>query len=78
MLAAAGMLDARIGGESIPVFVPPYATANKTVHVPKSGPLDGNGRRSLYLKIRRNFYDPLLLVFDFPDRGKSVGKHRHP
>jgi len=74
MLAAAGMLDARIGGESIPVFVPPYATANKTVHVPKSGPLDGNGRRSLYLKIRRNFYDPLLLVFDFPDRGKSVGK----
>ena len=32
----------------------------------KSGPLDGDGRRSLYINVRRNFLTPMFLAFDFP------------
>ena len=74
ILAVAGSLDRSMHGPSVAGFVPPYATANKPTNVPKSGPLDGHGRRSVYLRVRRNFYDQMLLKFDFPDRGKSVGQ----
>jgi hypothetical protein len=33
---------------------------------PASGPLDGDGRRSLYIQVRRNFLPPLFLAFDYP------------
>lgn len=71
LLVVSESLDPRIGGESVDAFVPSYATANKPSNVPKSGPLDGDGRRAVYLKVRRNFPDPFLSKFDFPDRGKS-------
>ena len=38
------------------------------------GPLDGNGRRSLYLEVRRNFPNEFLLAFDFPRPAAPVGK----
>jgi len=38
------------------------------------GPLDGDGRRSLYLEVRRNFPNDFLLSFDFPRPVASVGK----
>jgi hypothetical protein len=31
-----------------------------------SGPLDGNGRRTIYLAVYRNFLNPFLLSFDTP------------
>src|SRR5262245_64560520 len=31
-----------------------------------SGPLDGAGRRSIYLNVRRNFLTPMFLAFDYP------------
>ena len=31
-----------------------------------SGPLDGNGRRSIYLEVRRNFLEPMMTTFDRP------------
>jgi hypothetical protein len=31
-----------------------------------SGPLDGDGRRSVYLSVYRNFLNPFLLAFDMP------------
>lgn len=31
-----------------------------------SGPLDGNGRRSVYLSVYRNFLNPFMLTFDMP------------
>ena len=74
MLYVAGVLDPTMRGPSVDCYVPPYATANKASNIPKSGPLDGDNRRSIYLKVRRLFYDPFLLTFDFPDRGKSIGR----
>ena len=72
MLAVAGALDRRIGGESIAPFVSPNATANKPIHIPKSGPVDADRRRSIYVRVRRNFVAPFLSVFDYPDQGSSV------
>jgi hypothetical protein len=74
MLYVAGVLDPAMHGPSVDCYVPPYATANKASNIPQSGPLDGDNRRSIYLKVRRLFYDPFLLTFDFPDRGKSIGR----
>ena len=74
LLSVAGSLDMTMFGPSMPAYVPPYATANKPSNIPKSGPLDGARRRSVYIEVRRNFHDPFLLTFDFPDRGKSIGR----
>ena len=40
----------------------------------KSGPLDGDGRRSVYVAIRRNFLPPFFQVFDFPDPATTLGR----
>ena len=32
----------------------------------KSGPIDGEGRRSIYLEVRRNFLEPMMTTFDRP------------
>lgn len=32
----------------------------------KSGPIDGDGRRSIYLEVRRNFLEPMMTTFDRP------------
>jgi hypothetical protein len=40
----------------------------------QSGPLDGNGRRSIYLNVRRNFLDPVLLAFDAPVPFSTMGR----
>jgi hypothetical protein len=39
-----------------------------------SGPLDGNGRRSLYIEVRRNFLAPMMLAFDTPIPFNAVGQ----
>lgn len=74
MLLVSGSLDPTLGGPSVDCFISPHATANKKSNIPLSGPLDGRNRRSIYLKVRTNFYDPFLASFDFPDRSKSVGQ----
>jgi hypothetical protein len=40
---------------------------------PGSGPLDGHGRRSIYLEVRRNFLSPWMLAFDAPIPFNTVG-----
>ena len=40
----------------------------------RSGPLDGDGRRSLYLNVRRNFLTPMLLAFDYPSPATTMGR----
>jgi hypothetical protein len=39
-----------------------------------SGPLDGNGRRSIYVAVRRNFLPPMMLAFDTPIPFSTVGR----
>jgi hypothetical protein len=40
----------------------------------RSGPLDGDGRRSLYLEVRRNFLEPMFLAFDYPVPFSTIGR----
>ena len=38
-----------------------------------SGPVDGQGRRSIYIKVCRNFLPAFLTAFDFPIPSTTVG-----
>ena len=74
MLAVSGSLVETRKGPSVDVYVPSYASGSKPSNIPRTGPLDGDNRRSLYIKVRRNYFDPFMKTFDFPDPGKSIGK----
>lgn len=40
----------------------------------QSGPLDGDGKRSIYLEVRRNFMSPMMLAFDTPQAAQTFGR----
>jgi hypothetical protein len=64
MLAVSGALNLKMYGEGVPVY---YAhDTGKTKGDRPKGPLNGDGRRSVYLEIRRNVTNPFLEVWDFP------------
>ncbi|MEZ5433107.1 MAG: DUF1553 domain-containing protein [Verrucomicrobiales bacterium] len=44
----------------------------------RSGPVDGEGRRSLYTEVRRNFLPPFLLAFDTPIPFNAMGRRAAP
>jgi hypothetical protein len=72
VLALSGRLDPTMFGPSVPPHLSAFMEGRGR---PKeSGPLDGDGRRSLYLDIRRNFLPPLLLAFDFPTPSSTRGR----
>ncbi len=71
MLAVSGRLDQRLYGPSVPVYLTAFQEGRGR---PPSGPLDGNGRRSLYLAVRRNFLSSMLLAFDTPIPFSTVGR----
>ncbi|MCC6586381.1 MAG: PSD1 domain-containing protein [Bryobacterales bacterium] len=71
MLAVSGQLDTKMYGASVPVYYS-HETGKTKDDRPK-GPLNGNGRRSVYLEIRRNATDPLLEVFDVPKPSTTRG-----
>jgi hypothetical protein len=70
ILAVSGSLDRTSYGPSVKVHVSEYQDGRGK---PPSGPLDGNGRRSIYLEVRRNFLTPLLLAFDYPLPTSTAG-----
>ena len=72
VLAASGRLDLAMSGPSVPVFLTDFMEGRGRPAL--SGPMDGSGRRSLYVELRRNFLDPLLLAFDFPTPFTTIGK----
>src|SRR5277367_5679675 len=72
ILAAAGQLDLTMYGESVPVYYAHDTGATKGDR-PK-GPLDGRGRRSIYLEVRRNATNPFLEVFDVYKPASTRGK----
>ncbi|MFN4258073.1 MAG: PSD1 and planctomycete cytochrome C domain-containing protein [Gemmataceae bacterium] len=71
LLAISGRLDRTLYGPSVNVHLTPFMQGRGR---PASGPLDGAGRRSLYLAVRRNFLSPLLLTFDFPVPFSTMGR----
>ena len=66
--------DARLAG-GVPVIVPP---AQRDDYSPVDGPLDGRGRRSLYLEVRRNHPSPFLFAFDQPKPAAPAGRRVAP
>jgi len=71
ILAVSGRLDRTLHGPSVPVHLTPFMQGRGR---PGSGPVDGAGRRSIYISIRRNFLSPMMLAFDTPSPATTVGK----
>ncbi|MBL9175902.1 MAG: DUF1553 domain-containing protein [Verrucomicrobiales bacterium] len=72
LLTVSGRLNPAVGGPPVPVYLNEFTVGRGRPD--KSGPLDGDGRRSLYLAMRRNFLSPALLAFDAPTPFSTVGK----
>jgi hypothetical protein len=72
ILAVSGRLDRRMYGPGVPPHLTPFMAGRGRPS--QSGPLDGGGRRTVYLSIRRNFLPPLLLAFDYPVPFTTMGR----
>jgi hypothetical protein len=73
LLAVSGRLDLKQFGPSVPIYLTPFLEGRGR---PASGPLDGDGRRSIYLSVKRNFLSPMLLAFDTPIPFSTVGRRQ--
>ncbi len=71
MLQISGRLDRRQFGPSVEVYLTSFMDGRGK---PASGPLDGNGRRSIYFRVRRNFLSPMMTAFDTPLPFSTVGR----
>ncbi|MST00828.1 MAG: DUF1553 domain-containing protein, partial [Pedosphaera sp.] len=71
ILAVSGRLDPKLGGPPVPVHLTEFMEGRGR---PSSGPLDGDGRRSLYISVRRNFLPPMMLAFDTPIPFTTIGR----
>jgi hypothetical protein len=71
LLAVSGRLDGRMYGPPVLIHLTDFLQGRGR---PASGPLDGDGRRSVYLAVRRNFLAPLLLAFDTPIPFSTMGR----
>ena len=72
MLAVSGRLDETMHGPPVKVHLSEFMVG--LGRPSESGPLDGNGRRSVYLEVRRNFPPPMLVAFDTPTPLGTVGR----
>ncbi len=64
VLAVSGQLNSTMYGPPVPVHLTEFMKGRGRPAV--NGPLDGYGRRSIYIAIRRNFLSPMMLSFDMP------------
>ncbi len=71
VLVVAGTLDRKVGGPGVPPHISEFQDGRGK---PATGPLDGDGRRSVYVQVRRNFLTPLLLAFDYPLPISTIGQ----
>jgi hypothetical protein len=72
ILAVSGRLDRTMYGPSVPVHLTPFMQGRGRPG--QSGPLDGDGRRSIYGAVRRNFLSPMMLAFDTPAPFSTMGR----
>lgn len=73
ILATSGSLKHKMYGPAVPLNLD--QTPPSRARPFSSGPLDGNGRRTVYQEMRRNYLPPLLLAFDLPQAAVALG-HR--
>jgi hypothetical protein len=71
MLVFGDRLDPTLGGPPITIHLNDNQKARG--RPADSGPLDGAGRRSIYLSVLRNFLPEFLLAFDLPTPFATVG-----
>jgi hypothetical protein len=71
ILAVSGRLDRSMYGPGVPIHLTEFLEGRGR---PPSGPVDGNGRRSIYLSVRRNFLSPMLQAFDTPIPQSTIGR----
>lgn len=72
ILTVSGRLDPSVGGASVPIHLTAFMEGRGRPG--RNGPLDGDGRRSVYTEIRRNFLPPFLLTFDMPIPFNAMGR----
>ncbi|MCC9644663.1 DUF1553 domain-containing protein [Rhodopirellula sp. JC740] len=72
LLFIADQLDRSFEGDSVAVHLTPFM--NGRGRPSKSGPLDGDRRRSIYIAVRRNFLSPMMSVFDTPNPFSTMGR----
>ena len=71
LLMLSGRLDTKMFGEPVPPHIGDFQDGRGK---PGQGPLDGSGRRSIYLGVRRNFLSPWMLAFDTPAPFSTMGR----
>lgn len=72
MVAVSGRLDLRMYGPSVPLHPSQFVAARGLRG--ERGPLDGAGRRSIYVAARRNFLPMMMSAFDTPTPFTTVGR----
>ncbi len=72
LLAVSGRLDAKMEGPGILPHLTEHQVGRGKPGT--NGPLDGNGRRSVYLAVRRNFLNPMFTAFDYPTPFTAIGR----
>jgi hypothetical protein len=72
ILAVSGRLDPTVQPSPVEVYLTPFMEGRGRPQ--QGGPLDGEGKRSVYVSVRRNFLPPMMLAFDFPVPFNTIGR----
>ncbi|MCA8986219.1 MAG: PSD1 domain-containing protein [Planctomycetaceae bacterium] len=72
LLTLSGRLDRTQFGPPVPIHLTDFMDGRG--RPAKSGPLDGAGRRSIYISVRRNFLSPFMQAFDTPVPFSTMGR----
>lgn len=72
ILVASGDFNPVVYGPPVPTYLTKFMQGRGRPE--KSGPLNGDGRRSIYQEVRRNFLEPLMTTFDRPIPFTTFGK----
>jgi hypothetical protein len=72
LLTVSGRLNPTVYGPPVPVHLTEFTVGRGRPE--QGGPLDGDGRRSVYTAMRRNFLPTLMQTFDAPTPFSTVGR----
>jgi hypothetical protein len=72
LLMIGGNISSKQFGPPVPIHLTPFMDGRGRPGT--SGPLDGDGRRSIYISVRRNFLSPWMLAFDTPVPFSTMGR----